>query len=93
MCCAMVRYVTERSVTAMRTIYVKWFTEVDAIDHVGPSYPPASSSHISSLQLFGFIQHDYRFPCKIIHNLGRPLSFLCRSRILDQKLITVFYEP
>ncbi|GFX54479.1 hypothetical protein TNCV_1586641 [Trichonephila clavipes] len=41
---------------------VKWCTEVDAIDYVSPSYPPA------------------------------PLSFLCRTRILDQKLIAVFYE-
>ncbi|GFW27807.1 hypothetical protein TNCV_766881 [Trichonephila clavipes] len=41
--------------------HVKWCTEVDAIDHVGPSYPPASNSHISALQLFGFVQHDYRF--------------------------------
>ncbi|GFV22739.1 hypothetical protein TNCV_1489961 [Trichonephila clavipes] len=42
--------------------HVKWGTEVDAIDHVGPSYPPASNSNISALQLFGFVQHDYRFP-------------------------------
>ncbi|GFU90043.1 hypothetical protein TNCV_2439301 [Trichonephila clavipes] len=63
MCCAMVRDVTERSVTAMRTFecpHVKWCTEVDVMDHVGPSYPPASNGHISSLQLFGFVQHDYR---------------------------------
>ncbi|GFW02420.1 hypothetical protein TNCV_1733351 [Trichonephila clavipes] len=39
-----------------------WCTEVDAIDHVGPSYPPASNCNISALQLFGFVQHDYRFP-------------------------------
>ncbi|GFY31154.1 uncharacterized protein TNCV_4360611 [Trichonephila clavipes] len=37
-------------------------TEVDAMDHVGPSFPPASSGHVSALQFFGFIQHDYRFP-------------------------------
>ncbi|GFV79879.1 hypothetical protein TNCV_1727041 [Trichonephila clavipes] len=42
--------------------HVKWCPEVDAIDHVGPSYPPASNGHISVLQLFGFVQHDYRFP-------------------------------
>ncbi|GFW00690.1 hypothetical protein TNCV_3393201 [Trichonephila clavipes] len=40
MCCATVRDVTERSVTAMSTIYlslrVMWCTELDAIDHVGP---------------------------------------------------------
>ncbi|GFS87432.1 hypothetical protein TNCV_207511 [Trichonephila clavipes] len=41
--------------------HVKWCTEVDVIDHVGPSHPPASNSHISALQLFGFVQHDYRF--------------------------------
>ncbi|GFS84375.1 hypothetical protein TNCV_4605841 [Trichonephila clavipes] len=41
--------------------HVKWCTEVDAIDHVGPSYPPASNGHISALQLFGFVQHDYQF--------------------------------
>ncbi|GFS89199.1 hypothetical protein TNCV_1259371 [Trichonephila clavipes] len=39
-----------------------WCIEVDAIDHVGPSYPPASNGHISTLQLFGFVQQDYRFP-------------------------------
>ncbi|GFT78554.1 hypothetical protein TNCV_4491471 [Trichonephila clavipes] len=39
-----------------------WCTEVDAIDHVGPSYPPATNGHISALQLFGFVQHDYLFP-------------------------------
>ncbi|GFY27451.1 hypothetical protein TNCV_2070711 [Trichonephila clavipes] len=38
---------------------VVWQT--DAIDHVGPSYPPASNGHISALQFFGFVQHDYRF--------------------------------
>ncbi|GFY10777.1 hypothetical protein TNCV_1123001 [Trichonephila clavipes] len=42
--------------------YLKWYTEVDAIDHVSRSYPPASNGHISTLQLFGFVQHDYRFP-------------------------------
>ncbi|GFW81578.1 hypothetical protein TNCV_2882551 [Trichonephila clavipes] len=61
MCCATVRDVAERSVTAMRTICL-WCTGVDAIDHVGPSYPPASNGHISATQLFGFVQHDYRFP-------------------------------
>ncbi|GFW85535.1 hypothetical protein TNCV_851871 [Trichonephila clavipes] len=40
---------------------VKWCTGVDTIDHVGPSYPRASNGHISALQLFGFVQHDYRF--------------------------------
>ncbi|GFX96417.1 putative pao retrotransposon peptidase superfamily [Trichonephila clavipes] len=51
---AMVRDVTERSVTAMRTFAcprVKWCTEVDAIDHVGSSYPPAFNGSISALQL------------------------------------------
>ncbi|GFV25247.1 tissue factor pathway inhibitor [Trichonephila clavipes] len=42
MCCAMVRDATERSVTAMRIICLS-SREVDAIDHVGPSYPPASN--------------------------------------------------
>ena len=42
--------------------HVKWCTEVDAIEHVGPSYPPASNYHISALQLLGFVQHDYGFP-------------------------------
>ncbi|GFU41010.1 hypothetical protein TNCV_4645831 [Trichonephila clavipes] len=95
MCCTTIRDVTERSVTAMRTICLssrKVVTEVDAIDYVGPSYPPASNGHISALPLFGFVQHDYRFPLKIIHNLDRPLSFLWRTRILDQKLIADFYE-
>ncbi|GFX98635.1 hypothetical protein TNCV_1502131 [Trichonephila clavipes] len=41
--------------------HVKWCTEVYAIDYVGPSYPPASNGHIFALQLFGFVQHDYRF--------------------------------
>ncbi|GFV58262.1 hypothetical protein TNCV_4614661 [Trichonephila clavipes] len=41
--------------------HVKWCTEVDAFDHVGASYPSASNGHISSLQLLGFVQHDYRF--------------------------------
>ncbi|GFW48106.1 hypothetical protein TNCV_3076461 [Trichonephila clavipes] len=41
---------------------VKWCTEVDVIDHVGSSYPPASNGHVSALQLLGFVQHDYRFP-------------------------------
>lgn len=72
--------------------HVTWCTEVNAIDHVGPSYPPASNGHISALQLFGFVQHDQRFLCMITHNLGKPLSFLCRTRILDQKTIAVSYE-
>ncbi|GFV19071.1 hypothetical protein TNCV_3222901 [Trichonephila clavipes] len=42
--------------------HVKWCSERDAIDHVGPSYPPASNDPISALQLFGFVQHDNRFP-------------------------------
>ncbi|GFX10512.1 hypothetical protein TNCV_2583341 [Trichonephila clavipes] len=42
--------------------HMKWFTEVNAIDYVGPTYPPASNGHISALQLFDFVQHDYRFP-------------------------------
>ncbi|GFV35243.1 hypothetical protein TNCV_620391 [Trichonephila clavipes] len=49
-----------------RPLYCKWrrmwSTEVDAIDHVGLSYPPAFNGHISALQLLGFVQHDYRFP-------------------------------
>ncbi|GFU27766.1 hypothetical protein TNCV_218341 [Trichonephila clavipes] len=41
---------------------VKWCTEVDVIDHVGPSYPPASNGHVSALQLLGFVNTttDYR---------------------------------
>ncbi|GFW20095.1 hypothetical protein TNCV_2320361 [Trichonephila clavipes] len=69
MFCAIVRDVTEKSVTAMRTICyppVKWCTEVDAIDHVGPSYPPASNGHISALQLFGFLSNTTTdFPEKL----------------------------
>ncbi|GFW21361.1 hypothetical protein TNCV_1531861 [Trichonephila clavipes] len=42
--------------------HMKWCTELDAIDNVSPLYPPASNGHISALQLFGFVQHDYRFP-------------------------------
>ncbi|GFY12881.1 hypothetical protein TNCV_3074411 [Trichonephila clavipes] len=42
--------------------HVMWCTEVDAIDHIGPSLPPLSNGHISALQLFGFVQHGYRFP-------------------------------
>ncbi|GFX35167.1 hypothetical protein TNCV_2331071 [Trichonephila clavipes] len=42
--------------------HVKWCTEVDVINHVGLSYPPASNGHISALQLFGFVQQGYRFP-------------------------------
>ena len=72
--------------------HVKWCTEVDAIEHVGLSYPPASNDQISALQLFCFVQHNYQFPLKIIHNLGGPLSFLCRTWILDQKMIAVFYK-
>ncbi|GFT12070.1 hypothetical protein TNCV_726561 [Trichonephila clavipes] len=41
--------------------HVKCCTKVDAIDHVGPLYPPASNDHISALQFFGLVQHDYRF--------------------------------
>ena len=35
--------------------HVQWCTEVDAIEHVGPSYPLASNDHISALQLFGLV--------------------------------------
>ncbi|GFV07049.1 hypothetical protein TNCV_1850531 [Trichonephila clavipes] len=55
----MVRDVIERSVTAHAyslPVLVKWCTEVDAIDNVGPSYPPASNGHISILLLFDFVQ-------------------------------------
>ncbi|GFY25958.1 hypothetical protein TNCV_1917081 [Trichonephila clavipes] len=41
--------------------HVKWCTKVDAIDLVGSSSPPTSNGHISALQLFDFVQQDYRF--------------------------------
>ncbi|GFW74281.1 hypothetical protein TNCV_2524841 [Trichonephila clavipes] len=56
--------VTERSVTAMRTIclFSREVVHRGGCDrHVDPSHPPASNGHISALQLFGFVQHDYRF--------------------------------
>ncbi|GFT58702.1 uncharacterized protein TNCV_1360671 [Trichonephila clavipes] len=40
--CAMLRDVTEQSVTALALFdfsHVKWYTKVDAIDHVGPEDP------------------------------------------------------
>ncbi|GFX18726.1 hypothetical protein TNCV_3018841 [Trichonephila clavipes] len=43
-------------------LHVKWCTEVDDINRVAPLYPPAPNVNISVLQLFGFVQHDYRFP-------------------------------
>ncbi|GFU73350.1 hypothetical protein TNCV_4731671 [Trichonephila clavipes] len=55
MCCAMVRDVTEQSVTVIRTICLSLREEVHVIDHVGPSYPPATNGHISALQLFRFV--------------------------------------
>ncbi|GFV60219.1 hypothetical protein TNCV_3553791 [Trichonephila clavipes] len=65
--CAVVRLVMRLSDLSLPCArfacpHVMWCPEVVAISHVGPSYPPASNGHISALQLFGFVQHDYRFP-------------------------------
>ncbi|GFT28477.1 hypothetical protein TNCV_428901 [Trichonephila clavipes] len=65
--CAVLRFVMQLSDPSLPCAqfacpHVKWCTEVDTIDHVGPSYLPASNGHISTLQLFDFVHHDYRFP-------------------------------
>ncbi|GFX39143.1 hypothetical protein TNCV_359571 [Trichonephila clavipes] len=65
--CAMLRFVMRLSDPSLPCAqfacpHVKRCSEVDKIDRVGLSYPPASNGHISALQLFGFVQHDYRFP-------------------------------
>ncbi|GFW57995.1 hypothetical protein TNCV_2741411 [Trichonephila clavipes] len=65
--CAVLRFVMRLSDPSLPCAqfacpHVKWCTEVEAIKHLGPSYTPASNGYISALQLFGFIQHDYRFP-------------------------------
>ncbi|GFU70223.1 hypothetical protein TNCV_5058151 [Trichonephila clavipes] len=52
MCRATVRDVTEAIHHCHDTIClspVKWCTELNAIDHVGPSYPPAFNGYISAL--------------------------------------------
>ncbi|GFV56642.1 uncharacterized protein TNCV_951541 [Trichonephila clavipes] len=64
--CAVIRFVMGLSdpllpCAQLACPHVKWCTEVDVIDYVGPSYPSASNGHTSTLQLFGFVQHDYRF--------------------------------
>ncbi|GFX05965.1 hypothetical protein TNCV_760011 [Trichonephila clavipes] len=41
--------------------HVKWYTEGYAIDHVSPPCRSASNGHIYTLQLLGFVQHDYPF--------------------------------
>ncbi|GFS99023.1 hypothetical protein TNCV_1890341 [Trichonephila clavipes] len=64
--CAMLRFVMCLSdpslpCTQFASLLVKWCTEVDAIDQVGPSYHPASNTQISALHFFSFVEHDYRF--------------------------------
>ncbi|GFX05325.1 hypothetical protein TNCV_3042211 [Trichonephila clavipes] len=53
MCCATVRDMTVSDPSlpcAQFTCpHVKWCTEVDAIDHIGLSYPPAYNGHIPAL--------------------------------------------
>ncbi|GFU36839.1 hypothetical protein TNCV_4148891 [Trichonephila clavipes] len=67
MCCATVRDVTERSVITLCTICLslrevvppeRWMRSTTSVRRT----PPASNGYISALQLFGFVQHDYRFP-------------------------------
>ncbi|GFU91289.1 hypothetical protein TNCV_4366341 [Trichonephila clavipes] len=65
---------------------MNWCSEVDAIDHVGPSYLPTSNGHMSALQLFGFVQHDYRFSRKIIHTLS------CSERNCSVPFGTAFWD-
>ncbi|GFV37419.1 hypothetical protein TNCV_3174531 [Trichonephila clavipes] len=53
--CAVLRFVMRLSNPSLLCVqfacpHVKWFTEVDASDHVSLSYPPASYGHISALQ-------------------------------------------
>ncbi|GFW44684.1 hypothetical protein TNCV_4482291 [Trichonephila clavipes] len=65
MCCSTVPDVTERSVTAMCQFacpHVKWCTEMDTIDHVGPSYPLAFNGHISTLQFLVSSNTTTNFP-------------------------------
>ncbi|GFV29851.1 hypothetical protein TNCV_2083161 [Trichonephila clavipes] len=63
-------------VTAMHNIFLsthmKWCTEVNAIDHGGPSYPPASISHLARITVVWFRQHDYPDFLKVnaISNMG-----------------------
>ncbi|GFV67333.1 uncharacterized protein TNCV_3670881 [Trichonephila clavipes] len=96
MCCATDRDVTERSVTAMRTIYLS----SSEVAHLGGCDRPRRSvvpsciqrSHIR-ITVAWF--RPTRLPISLKDNPqshGRPLSFLCRTRILGQKLIGVFYE-
>ncbi|GFW23615.1 hypothetical protein TNCV_4091581 [Trichonephila clavipes] len=73
--------------------HVKWCTEVDAIDYVGPSYPPISNGHISALQLFGFVQHDYRFFLKVDSKKSfNPLSGYLPPEKLFRKRLTLILE-
>ncbi|GFW96626.1 hypothetical protein TNCV_2846831 [Trichonephila clavipes] len=84
MCCATVRDVTERSVTPCAQFacpLVKWCTEVDAIVHVGPSYPPASNGcciyggqqcikkevDICHLRMEVEIEQAWKEPAEIMH--------------------------
>ncbi|GFU53025.1 hypothetical protein TNCV_3239991 [Trichonephila clavipes] len=65
--CAVLRFVVRLSDPSLSCAQcacppVQWCSEVDTIDHVGPSYHPTSNGHISALQLFDFVQHSYRFP-------------------------------
>ncbi|GFX44709.1 hypothetical protein TNCV_2427931 [Trichonephila clavipes] len=93
MCCATVRdvFLSNPSLPCAQFTcpHVMWCTQVDAIVHVGPSYPPASNGPISALQLFDFVQQDYRFTLKIIHNISVghypstvELGYLVKSRSL-----------
>ncbi|GFX39562.1 hypothetical protein TNCV_2103081 [Trichonephila clavipes] len=65
--CAVLRFVMSLSDPSLACAqfacpHVKWCIKVDAIDHVGPSYPPASNGHISVLQLFGLSNTTTDFP-------------------------------
>ncbi|GFU09048.1 uncharacterized protein TNCV_1319101 [Trichonephila clavipes] len=96
MCCAMVRDVNERSVTAMRTVclFSRKVVHRGGCDRPRRSIVPSciQRSHIR-ITVVWF--RPTRLPISLKDNpqsLGRPLSFLCRTRILDQKLIAVFSE-
>ncbi|GFT91324.1 uncharacterized protein TNCV_2169071 [Trichonephila clavipes] len=98
MCCAMVRDVTQRSVTAMRTIclpsreVVHW----GGCDQPRLSIVPSCVQR-SRIRITDVWFRPTRLPVSLKINpqslsLGRSLSFLCRTRVLDKKLIAVFYE-
>ncbi|GFW90010.1 uncharacterized protein TNCV_2172051 [Trichonephila clavipes] len=89
-CYAMVRDVTERSVTAMRTICLS----LREVVHWGGCYRPRRSvvhsciqrSHIR-ITVVWFRSTRLSISLKDNPQFRRPLSFLCRTRILDQTIL------